>query len=257
MNFIKKFLYKNVIPLVGKFCVRKNKIINVIYYHDVVKSHGDSYMRIELDKFKEQMRYLVDHGYKTFTFQELDSVDTLKYNKKNILITFDDGWLSNYTEIFEFMKERGLKYNIFLAAGSINNDPEYLTWDMITEMHKSGICGFGAHTYDHVVMNNLDTIDMQRQIQETNALVEAHIGYKPKDFCFPKGVYTTQTLQTMLETTPYTRLYTSDMDYSYVVAEKIVFGRNAISNEESNNIFINKVRGYYNVFQSISGRKNR
>ena len=46
-------------------------------------------------------------------------VNDKKISRKSILITFDDGWLSNYTEIFDFMKLKKIKYNIFLEIATI------------------------------------------------------------------------------------------------------------------------------------------
>ena len=98
--------------------MNKNKYINVIYYHDIVKGSGYASQQTNIDLFKKQMQYIKDNGYKTFTFDELDSDDNVKYNTKSVLITFDDGWRSNYTEIFDFMKEIGIKTFRYIKSAS-------------------------------------------------------------------------------------------------------------------------------------------
>ncbi len=125
-------------PLIGRMMLQNNIYVNVIYYHDIVRDKGYSFMRTNIGVFKHQMEWLAKNGYETLRFDDLN-VDTLRFKKKRVLIAFDDGWRSNYTEIFEYMKSLGLQYNIFLTMGEINNNPEYLTWDMVREMHDSGL----------------------------------------------------------------------------------------------------------------------
>ena len=99
---------------------------------------------------------------------EIENGADVSFVPKSVIITFDDGWLSNYTEIFEFMKEKNIKYNVYLEIEAIGNNPDYLTWDMVREMHKSGIVGFGAHTYSHASMKNIDEIDTEKEITLAN-----------------------------------------------------------------------------------------
>lgn len=256
MNFIKRTIYEYIIPPIGKLKVKHNHYINVIYYHDIVSTDGYSYMQMTEDYFRQQMDWIKKEDYQTYTFSELDELQNVQYQKKSLLITFDDGWLSNYTFVFDIMKQLGLKYNVFLATGLINHNPSYLTWDMVKEMSDSNLCGFGGHTYDHIAMQGIALDVIEKQVYEANILIEKYTGYYPKDFCFPFGKYDKEALEIFVKHTPYKRIYTSDLNYSYNVQDKIVFGRNGISNDESMKVFRNKVRGYYNVFNTLRGRSD-
>lgn len=251
MNAFKSFIYQNCIPIFGSILTSRNRYINVIYYHDVVKGAGESYMRINIDIFRRHMLYLKNSGYKTFTFQELSDLCLEQWNKKHLLITFDDGWLSNYTEIFDFMKGNGIKYNIFLETAKIGKDTRYLNWEQIREMYRSGIVGFGAHTYSHPNMSDMSGIDIQQEIFKVNDIIKTELGFKPKDFCFPFGAYSKESLNTVAGTKAYRRIYTSDMRYSYALDDVIVFGRNAISDNEPFKVFKDKAAGKYNIFATL------
>lgn len=250
MNVLKRFIYENIIPLTGYLFKNKNKFINVIYYHDIVKGKGDSFMRTNIDLFKKQMQYLVRHRYETLRFEDLNDKN-IKFNKKSILICFDDGWLSNYTEIFHFMKEHKLKYNIFLTIKEIGNNSEYLNWDLVRKMHNEGIVGFGIHTYNHSNLKDISKIDPEIEFHTADRIFKHELGFSPKDFCYPFGSYSNKTNQYLLDHTNYLRIYTSELMYSYDKNNKIVFGRNGISNNESMEIFKNKVKGNYNIFKSL------
>ncbi len=255
MNIIKKFVYDNIVPFTGMLLSNKNKYINVIYYHDVVKGEAHSSQYVNVDVFKKHMLYIKEKGYTTYTFDELDAnEDNVKYSKKKLLITFDDGWTSNYDEIFLFMKENGIKYNVYLTAGKIGKEEGYLTWEKVKEMYNSGIVGFGAHTVTHPAMDNPDDENFSYEVDEANRIIENNLGFVPRDFCYPFGKYSEKSLDYMLEKTPYTRIYTSDLRYSYEKSKKIVFGRSSVNSDESFKTFVHKVNGNYNTFSMIKGK---
>ena len=121
----KQFFFDNVIPFLGRVFLAKNKYVNVIYYHDIVKNEGFSLMQMNIDKFKEQMLYIKTQRYETLRFDDLDNPEHFKFRKKRVVIAFDDGWKSNYSLIFDWMKDQGIKYNIYLTMGEIGNNPDY------------------------------------------------------------------------------------------------------------------------------------
>ena len=251
MNCVKKVMFNKVLPILGSYFKKKNKYINVIYYHDIVNGEGYGSQRTNIELFKKQMRYIKDNGYKTFTFDELDDMNNLKYSPKKVLIVFDDGWRSNYTEIFSFMKEMGIKYNIYLEAGNVGQNGEYLSWDMVREMKDSGIVGFGAHTYTHPDMSDLSKINPDKEFNDANKKITDETGIVPKDFCYPYGKWSEDSNNYIIENTDYTRIYTSNMMYSYEKKGKIIFGRNSINGDRPFSVFKNMLKGNYNIFDTL------
>ena len=251
IKLFKGIFYRVFCPFVGIITLHKNKYVNVIYYHDVVHGEGETFMRTNIDVFKRHMHYIAEHGYETVRFDDLSNPELLAFEKKRVLIAFDDGWLSNYTEIFDFMQVHGLKYNVFLTMGEIGTNPEYLTWDMVREMHTSGLCGFGAHTYTHPDMSDLSKIDFDKEIEQADRLFKQELEYTPKDFCYPFGYYSEESNEVLIEKSSYERFYTSENLFSYDQEGKIVMGRNGISTDDSDEIFKNKVRGFENGFYSL------
>ena len=187
MNAVKRLAYNYLIPFIGRLNVSKNKFVNVIYYHDIVKGEGQSFMRTNIEVFKQQMQYIAGNGYKTLRFDELDDKDNLKFEMKKVVIAFDDGWLSNYTEIFEFMRSLGIKYNIYLTIGEIGKNLEYLTWDLVRQMHDIGWVGFGVHTFTHPHVADMKDINPKLEFVDANEIFQKELGYEPLDFCYPYG----------------------------------------------------------------------
>lgn len=252
MNPIKKFIYTHIIPLVGRLVSNKNKLINVIYYHDIVQGNGCSYQKTNIEVFKKHMEYIVSKGYKTLRFDDLDDV-SIMYDPKSVLIVFDDGWQSNYTEIFEYMKSKRIKYNVYLAVKEIGHNPNFLTWKQIREMHGSGLVGFGTHTFNHVDTSNIENIDSMLEFKHANEVFKQELGYEPLDFCYPYGAFSEESNKFLISNTPYKRIYTSKMMYSHIQDGVMIFGRNGISNEDSMKVFTSKLKGFYNVWKNLLG----
>lgn len=112
----KKIILDVLFPFVGNLCKRSNKI-PIIYYHDVVDDgKGYSFQNTELSVFKNHMKFLVNNKYKTYRFDEISPNFKKKRSSKEVIITFDDGFKSNYNIVFPLMKKLKLKFNIFLSV---------------------------------------------------------------------------------------------------------------------------------------------
>src|SRR5699024_10474131 len=115
-NFFKKMMRY----ISNLFKISANRLSH-IYYHQVVIEEGNSFQKINVQRFREQMQYLKRQGYNTLLFNENSLNDS-----KNVCISFDDGYLDNYEIVFPIMKELNLKFNIFLETNAIENRDGYL-----------------------------------------------------------------------------------------------------------------------------------
>lgn len=131
------------------FCISvwSNPKVAVLCYHNIATSEEienfpeEKDWLIEVNNFEEQLKYLAKHNYKTLTTDEF-----FKWKKgeisipyKSVLITFDDGFLSNYQYAFPLLKKYNMNATVFLIGqymGEGNkewkgNVKEYLTKDII------------------------------------------------------------------------------------------------------------------------------
>ncbi|MBI3037953.1 polysaccharide deacetylase family protein [bacterium] len=71
--------------------------------------------------------------------------------KKPILVTFDDGYESNYLHAFPVALKLKIPLTVFVITSRIGLKPQftkYLSEDQIKEMALSGLIDFGSHTHD-------------------------------------------------------------------------------------------------------------
>lgn len=247
MRVLVKYLFQKLMIWLSLFL--KHNDYASIYYHDVVLGKGDSFNKINLDKFRAQMKYLFENKYKTLTFSDLDKLALV--DNKSVLITFDDGYSSNFDLVYPIMKEYNLKFNIFIEVGAINVKSNYLSWDMIKEMNDSGLAGFGAHTFSHVDSRYINDDTYEQEIELPNKLISGHIGIGISDYCFPFGAYNHNIVSYLENKKVYSRLYTSDGSKNTCLNEMWLLGRVGIEDGDSINLFIDKLDGKLNLYYKI------
>ncbi len=255
MNIIKRTIF-NIVPFIGLLYPEKTKF-PIIYYHDIVEEKGFSLQQTNLLIFKKQMECLVADGYKTLLFSELDGIfnDKKILSDKYVLITFDDGYVSNYLHAFPIMKELGLKFNIFINTKMIeDNDPKYLTIENVKEMYKSGLVEFGSHTHSHIDAKSVTENELIKEIETCNIRIKEWLGYNTLDFCYPYGFYSRNTNELLSKY--YKRIYTSDCKPLEKRNDTLVRGRIGISTDDTDYIFKNKLKGNYDVMYLYYKRIN-
>ena len=87
----------------------------ILLYHMV--NDGKSSYAITPTEFEEQMKYLKEEGYTTISLLEYVKARKGKLNlpEKPLVISFDDGYLDNYTVALPIMKKYDFKGTVFCS----------------------------------------------------------------------------------------------------------------------------------------------
>ena len=126
----------------------KSVQVPVLMYHDV-SYLGRGYSKTP-EIFEQQMRELKDAGFHTVFFsQVVDYVENgTPLPEKPIVITFDDGYATNYTYVYPILQKLGMKIELSTIGVAIRYADWGLRWDQIREMVDSGLVAIEPHTYD-------------------------------------------------------------------------------------------------------------
>lgn len=119
----------------------------VLMYHHVVEDGQEcNDMTITVSRLREDLQYLQDNGYTTVLPRELAAGEALP--EKPVLLTFDDGYRSNYNLAFPLFQEFEAKAVISVIVYMPDNAAsEFITWPICREMIDSGLIEIGSHTY--------------------------------------------------------------------------------------------------------------
>lgn len=193
--------------------------IPILNYHKVdILNHA---LSVSPQEFEEQMEYLYKNGYHTITPDQLMAY--LKSCKelpdKPILITFDDGYLDNYTNAYPILKKYGFTATIFLVTNLVNHDDRFMTWDQVREMQKNGIV-FGSHTANHKSLTALSKKEIMSELSESRDELTRQLGKAPKYFAYPTGTYNPE-IEEMVRANKYKAAFT--IEYGQVGADSDLY----------------------------------
>ena len=125
----------------------------VLMYHHVVHDWQEcNEMTVTTGRLEQDLRWLAGNGYETVLPRELAAGAPLP--EKPVLLTFDDGYRSNYELAYPLLRKYRAKAAIAVMAYMQDNPGgNFLTWDMCREMSASGLVEIGSHGY---AVHNLD-----------------------------------------------------------------------------------------------------
>ena len=161
----------------------------ILFYHRILPEN--------LKTFEKQLKIL---SYTT-NIIDIDEVEKKPFN--SALITFDDGYYDNFVYAYPLLKKYNLKGTIFLITSKIkengirktlqdywngkvsfrellNQKGNYLTWEEIEIMYKSGIIKFHPHShthYSHFISNKI-VEKYQRKVKNLNIKWEKDFYYE-------------------------------------------------------------------------------
>jgi poly-beta-1,6-N-acetyl-D-glucosamine N-deacetylase PgaB len=225
-----------VIVISGCGYNNENVKVPILMYHHLVtqeniKNNPDLAKNgsvISVEKFTEQMKYLHENSFNTITLQELTNFIEGKTQlpPKPVVLTFDDGYESNYTLAYPVLKKYNHKATINIVVRStekpIAGGLPHLTWEQMREMQESGLISIQSHTYDlhkylpvnksgkkkPAVVSPIWLKDAEREetqeeyqkrLQEdfsrSKNVIENKLGTKVNVLCFPYGVYNDTALE--------------------------------------------------------------
>ena len=134
-------------------------------------------------KLEEQITAMEQMGCSFLSFEDLDRIDEYE---KPVFLTFDDGYMDNYTELYPILQRHKAKATIFLITGLIGRK-YYLTEEMIREMNASGLVSFQSHTVHHADMNAASPEEREYEASESQLAIARITDKVPFALSFPRA----------------------------------------------------------------------
>ena len=133
--------------------------------------------------------------------------------RASFAVTFDDGWADNFEHAFPVLSELGIPATIFLATGAVEDRvpfwwqragladadierlkrlapderaarlglypaddaaADFLTWDQVREMGRSGLVRFGAHGHGHELLDQVPRAEALADVRRCWELLHRH-----------------------------------------------------------------------------------
>ena len=180
----------------------------ILEYHKVNDWSEDSYT-VKPEDFAAQMDELRAQGYETISILDFLRAKKGKQTlpEKAVIVTLDDGYKDNYTDMLPIMESRGMKATVFMVTNDIGL-PGYLTWDMLRDMQNRGI-EIGSHTANHLPLTEMSPADAREEVQLSKTLLEWNGIKTIFGLSYPNGKYK-DFMPQMLKESEYLAAVTGD-----------------------------------------------
>lgn len=185
--------------------IYKTKGTPILSYHSIDNSGSPISFPPEL--FARQMEYLKSSGYICVSLKELYGwvISHSELPEKSVVLTFDDGFKTNYKNLFPILKRFGFNATIFLVTDFIGRrmtwrkadgipDFPMLSWAEIKEMHNYGI-DFQPHGASHSFLTTLSEEELEMEICRSVEKIEGRLRKKVDFFCYPYGDHDANTIK--------------------------------------------------------------
>ena len=182
---------------------RDNLKVPILLYHHITNDEFTEWESVSLispKDFRLHMTAIKVHftpislrDYYNYLMCDDGSVDI---PDNPIIVTFDDGYLSNYEIAYPILKELEIPATIFVVTdtvgeiggeGKVNNS--HFTWEQAKEMENSGLIEIQSHTVNHLRMTTLSQDEMIRQLRKSKYDVEKNLGRECDMIAYPYGDY--------------------------------------------------------------------
>ena len=236
-----KILIEEDNTLVDKLNIKHNdKGIPVLMYHAIGYEKGNN-ARVPKEKFKAQMKYLKDNSYSTLTLDEAYDffIKDKPVPEKAVVLTFDDGYVDNYSEALPILRELGFKATIFVITDVVDKSPGYMKLEQLKEMQASGM-DIQSHTVYHDNLTKLSYEKQVKTLKESKQFLESALSKKIQYFAYPYGVYSKETL-TAVKEAGYTMAFTTAGRWSDKVDGVLTLDRVFISGSANLDVFIERI----------------
>lgn len=198
--------------LTGITYIRKklgNKHPIILVYHrvadiDAAFKDDRTLVSASVKSFERQMAYLRRH----YNIVTLDRIFDSPRN--SVAITFDDGYIDNYTNAYPIMHNYRIPATIYVATGGdywwerarkAGLDPARLkglppekiggkkarlsmSWQQMKKMEGMSI---QAHTHTHPILTKLTRKQAEEEIRKSKGLIEKNLRTEVRHFSYPNG----------------------------------------------------------------------
>ncbi|MEP6602778.1 MAG: polysaccharide deacetylase family protein [Spartobacteria bacterium] len=209
----------------GKVVVDQTAQVIIFCYHRFVDKVHSPGTEIRTPDFEAQMKALKDRGITVIGMQDFLA---WRRSEKNIparsaVITFDDGWKSQYEVAWPIMKKLNYPLTLFIytegVRGAHFGGGEAITWEMLAEMRDAGV-DIQAHSathqdlrkgYDSIAKKKTTGADYEKWLQNEVAgckqLLEQRLALRVNCFAVPFGNYNDHVKE-MARNTGYEAMFT-------------------------------------------------
>ena len=258
-NFFLKFILLSIIITLGRNVYASASNISgkkteyqvpILVYHSIgpvqnkkglqlKETKTQAHYRVNTEMFEKQMKYFSDNGYHPISFATyVNSLkDDTKLPEKTVVLTFDDGWKTQYKYAVPILEKYNFTATFFIVTSYINgNYNAYMNWDNLKDLvaHNFDI---ESHTENHLILTKINSQKLITELTDSKKTLEDKLAIKVIALAYPNYVQN-QNVRDVVKSSGYIGAragwtkFNNSIDYIYQLkSQEVVNNSNPFSSK--------------------------
>lgn len=247
--------------------------IPVLMYHKIPDAPPATKHQIFVTKenFAKHLAYFKQHKFSPITFRDYQDFASgrrrlAEFPRRPIILTFDDGYLDNYTNLLPLMQRYGYRGVLYLLGDfevrhnqwDLAADPTEPRADLMSETQKRAFVAagweIGAHTMSHPRLAALPPAAAATEIAQSKAALETRLGLEILSFAYPYGDLSAET-KALVQQAGFTYAVATDSGGLHLEDDRMqIFRVNMFPHETAGSLF-KKTAAWYRRYYCWKRKK--
>jgi peptidoglycan/xylan/chitin deacetylase (PgdA/CDA1 family) len=173
--------------------------VPILVYHSIAPMHvGQSAEQRLLDvdtaTFRRQMSYLAANRYTVISLETLiDALDGRgSLSPRSVVITFDDGWLSQYEHALPVLEQLHFTATFFVISLQVGKGSMYMGLDELKTLQHAGMT-IASHSRTHPNLTKLSDAQVREEVLGSRQDLQKMLGINVDLFAYPYGSWNKRT----------------------------------------------------------------
>ena len=179
--------------------------VPILLYHDLCSETDKTRnnFAVTWGRFKEQMEYLHQRGFvgvslAKFMTDRLTADEAARKglpadSRRPVILTFDDGDVSNYHFALPVLKEKGFSATFFVTIDEIGKK-DRMDWPTIYDLGRQGM-DVGSHGLTHTFLTAASSYALLNDLLASKQVLEKYMRRRVDFLSVPQGFYNKHVLQ--------------------------------------------------------------
>jgi peptidoglycan/xylan/chitin deacetylase (PgdA/CDA1 family) len=213
----------------------KRIYLPVLMYHIITEQETGYNYSICAKSFEKQMQYLCQNGFKTVVPEEISRLNETN-DTKLIMITFDDGYETDYTLALPILRKYGFKGVSFVTTGFLGNKG-HMNWEQAQKLLEEGF-SIQSHTRSHLLLKSASDQSIREEVYLSKQSIEVKLKSKVIGLSLPGGSYSKKVRNIAIEQ-GYRYIFNSKPDINIINGSIVdTFGRIPVTHTTSLEKFV-------------------
>lgn len=193
--------------------------VPVMMYHDIVPEKK-VFFDVTPQEFESHLQMIQQKGLTPISMDDLVTHlrTGLPLPPKPIVLTFDDGYLGQYSYVYTLLKKYGYPglFSIYTDKLDKKIGRPGISWSQLKEMAADSLVTLSAHSVTHPKdLTKLSDQQLKAEVQNSKQILESQLGQEIHYFTYPEGNFDPRVAAVAKETGYWAAFTMSDTDEGF------------------------------------------